>query len=127
MTIPDILAECDKTLALAEKATPGPWHIAKGGLGNTERLDTVYATHEDLHYICACRDFACIHDRERNTENAALIAHSRTFTPDAARALKVAIEALRDKSIYETTMPESQRTATNALQSIINSFTHEQH
>lgn len=50
-------------------------------------------------------------------------------TPDdpKSQALKVAIEALRDKSIYETTMPESQRTATNALQSIINSFTHEQH
>lgn len=69
-----IRAKCVELLELAKRRTPGRWHIAKGGLGNKERMDTVYSTNDDLNYIAACRDFACFHAPPKNSENAAFIA-----------------------------------------------------
>ena len=89
-----IIAALDLHIEEAEKATKGPWHIAEGGLGNTLKLDTVYACNDDLNYVAACRDHTCIHEPARNTENAAFIAHARELSPLACQSLKIAIEGL---------------------------------
>lgn len=103
--IPEILELCDETLRLAENVGAAPWT-------QDESLRwVIYGLNDD--------DTGMAFD---DVEDADFITHNHTFTPSAARALKVAIEALRDKSIYETTMPSSQRVATNALQSISDSF-----
>lgn len=114
MTIPDILAECDKALALAEEATPGPWLNHDPGIGDSRTV----RTQSELTIATVLSN----HEGD-------LIANFRTFTPDAALALKVAIEELNaiEKLDMDQGLYRAKVFARSALQSIIDSFTHEQH
>lgn len=88
-----IKAACREAIALGEKATEGPWVWRKG------------RTQMHLH-SCGRPDAGCFsqitmpipslqkESREAYEANAAFIAHARTFSPEAAKALLVAIEAL---------------------------------
>lgn len=85
---PSRIAELRK---LAEKATKGPWYVARGGL-RKERADhdTVYACNDDLNYVAECKDFLCFHEPPRNSENAAFIA---ALDPQTVIALLDVVEA----------------------------------
>ena len=96
-----IRAKCVELLELAKRRTPGRWHVAKGGLGNKERMDTVYAANDDLNYIAACRDFACFHSPPRNSENAAFIASAAGPFEAALASTVAAIDAVLDVAWIE--------------------------
>ena len=98
-----IKAKCVELLELAKRRTPGRWHVAKGGLGNKERLDTVYAANDDLNYIAACRDFACFHAPPRNSENAAFIASAAGPFEAALASTVAAIDGIIDPESSQTT------------------------
>lgn len=79
------------TLELDAKATPGPWTII--GQHKTEVL-ALDGTPESI-VVVDTRFF----DRQTNmreVEDAAFIAHARTYHPAAARALLTAIGALEE-------------------------------
>lgn len=79
-----VLQEIDAALALAEKATLGPWTHHKTG----------YAIHGfDNGFICKT-EYGDADASKRRQENAAFIAASRTGWPTALRCLKTAIEGL---------------------------------
>ena len=79
-----VLREIDEALALAEKATPGPWHSQNPSyrvyVGNVKSSPPIaeMLTHTS---------------HERDTD-AAFIAASRTILPKSLRCLKTAIEGL---------------------------------
>lgn len=127
-TITDILAECDKALVLAEKATPGPW---------TERQ--IFFLHDRTIQDPKPNGRHTISRTTNTNEDRAFIAHSRTFTPDAARATKSAIEI--NRAIYQDHLAEAAHNqgyigmptgpcscpSCKTIRAILNSFTHEQH
>jgi hypothetical protein len=83
-----VLQQIDAALALAEKATPGPWRHHKTG----------YAIHGfDEGFICKT-EYADKDAAKHRQENAAFIAASRTLLPASLRCLKTAIGSL--KAIY---------------------------
>lgn len=120
MTIPDILAKCHKTLALAEKATPGPWKSLGYGFGTK-------VSPGDIGFCHGFQDDCEGPEIDRGPHSAAFIAHSRTFTPAAALALKSNIEKWQRLKIAYAETDTAWIIADEALQSILNSFTHEQH
>jgi len=78
-----------------EGVTPGPWHVAEGGLGNKVKAPTVYHAGDDLNYVASFADFMTFHGPTRNLENARYIA---TCSPDRMRevlALARQAEALQ--------------------------------
>ena len=87
-TIDQIKAECHRAIELGEKSTGGPWESKSDGritVSGDIILETVGARttwHED--------DANCDH-----------IAHSRTFSPSAARALLIAITALETCQVWD--------------------------
>lgn len=89
-----IRARCVELLEIAKHRTPGRWYVAKGGLGNKDGMDTVYATNDDLNYIAACRDFACFHAPPKNSENATFIASCAGAAEAGWRATIAAIDSL---------------------------------
>jgi len=103
MTIHELKSELRRVIAEAERATPGPWHH---GCLSKWCVDT--AMESDPHNICY--DVHKEHD-------AAFIVTARTFTPPAARALLVAVEALED---INDGFPN--RVASRSLQSILAEF-----
>lgn len=60
-------------VAAAEKATPGPWHVAETGLGNKAGAPTIYHAGDDLNYIATCADFMTFEAPPNNAANAAYI------------------------------------------------------
>jgi hypothetical protein len=40
--------------------TKEPWRVMEKGFGNKEHFPTVYATDDELRYICTCQDFCNI-------------------------------------------------------------------
>ena len=82
-----VLQQIDAALALAEKATPGPWDSKE------------YASHPaSWIYDGKSRHVAVTQgtgfDKFQDADNARHIANSRTFSPNAARAVLSAIDAL---------------------------------
>lgn len=85
------LQEIDAELALAEKATVGPWTLGKGvktirEQGKAGPYGFVARTH-------LAGEFYPRNDKEKN-DNASFIAAARTVCPTALRCLKTAIEGL---------------------------------
>ncbi len=96
----------DEVKKQAEAATPAPWFVAKEGMGNKGKFPTVYATTQDLNYVCQCAD-GLNTGSTLNLENAAFIASSRTTVPTLADALRIAVDALHvgarnHEHIYKT-------------------------
>lgn len=99
----EILAACREGLALAEKATPGPWKesrekITRGLSSGKEKLRYLTAPPPQkivLHPSYCDGDpwQAWIEGRD---DDIAFIARARTLCPQALRSTIVAIEALRD-------------------------------
>lgn len=109
MTTDQILAQCDTIRGLSEKATAAPWHV------DPETKDMAAAVESENLTIC-------ISPGQSWTKNFDLIAESRTFAPSAARALKVAIEALeRIRGVYGDGY-EVDNIARTALQQITEAF-----
>ena len=78
-----VLAEIDAALALADKATAGPWRAS-------EELGTIRSGYgQDLLAVCSLT----VIQREAQ-RNATFIASARTVCPTALRMLKTAIEGL---------------------------------
>lgn len=81
-TIDQIKQECRAIIALAEKATPGPWRCAATffiGDSNNQRVAELMGAKYAI----------------QNVENGDFIATSRSFTPRAARALLNTIEYIQ--------------------------------
>ena len=86
-----VLQEIDEQLALADKATAGPWTLGKGvktirEQGKAGPYGFVARTH-------LAGEFCPRNDKEKN-DNATFIASARTVCPTALRMLKTAIEGL---------------------------------
>ena len=81
-----VLQQIDAALALAEKATKGPWDAGAEG------DDMLYASAGGSDWIALA---------EINRRDAAFIAASRTLLPASLRCLKTAIEGLLE--IYDAT------------------------
>jgi hypothetical protein len=78
-----VLQQIDAALALAEKATQGPWDASDGVVGcNTT----------DGYYMVTCDSQKTSHAQD--IANADFIAASRTLMPASLRCLKTAIEGL---------------------------------
>jgi len=92
--IEKIRAKCQEILELGKLRTQGRWRIAHGGLGNKDKLDTVYATNDDLNYIAACRDYLCFYEPPRNTENASFIASCAGTAEAMARSTLSLLDAV---------------------------------
>ncbi len=99
----EIKAECRKTLELDEKATPEPWEsdgeVVDWLLGASPGVAVRY------HVDKSCSSPVCMVQPHlagrymaagsmRPIEDAAFIAHSRTFTPFTAQAMLTMIEWL---------------------------------
>lgn len=126
----NILAQCREVLALADKATPGPW---RGIHGDTYCAYPSVGAGNGHHFILFDRS-----DEEGRRadddvkfpgldSDADFIATSRTLTPRLARATITAIEALRTiawiKDSDDALVPKRDgsflgTTAFNALQRI---------
>lgn len=99
MTITDraarVLQQIDEALALAEKATPGPWIHDKSretiGDVTTEDLDGIAQAQERIEVQ---KKLGRLGQAPQRDANAAFIAASRTGWPIALRCLKTAIEGL---------------------------------
>ncbi len=117
-----IRAKCVELLELAKQRTPGRWHIAKGGLGNKERMDTVYSTNDDLNYIAACRDFACFHAPPKNSENAAFIASAAGPFEAALASTVAAIDSISGYASFTESANPSVRLIGGDAQDGINSI-----
>ena len=86
-----VLQEIDEQLALADKATAGPWTAS-------EELGTIRSGYgQDLLAVCSLT----VIQREAQ-RNAAFIASARTVCPTALRMLKTAIEGLLEIAESET-------------------------
>lgn len=107
ITLEDIKAECRAVIALADKATPGPW------VENATRNE-VQTPHRLTVATCLPTTFA--QDRSSEHANLQFITRTRTFTPAAAKALLVAIDAL--ESMQKHGMPSVHEYCTSTLESI---------
>ena len=103
-----VLQQIDAALALAEKATPGPWHSQNPSyrvyVGNVKSSPPIaeMLTHTS---------------HERDTD-ATFIAASRTLLPASLRCLKTAIEGLLE--IYDAT--DGYDTADVVLTALLNQW-----
>lgn len=88
MTIQDraakVLQEIDAALALAKKATPGPWKQGRYDF-ETNRIYAAYAKQ-----ICDCPT----NRAAEFTDDSRFIATARTLLPASLRCLKTAIDGL---------------------------------
>ena len=116
-----VLAEIDAELALAEKATAGPWTLGKGvktirEQGKAGPYGFVARTH-------LAGEFCPRNDKEKN-DNAAFIASARTVCPTALRMLKTAIEGLLYLSEYSEQSDECgcYKYASEKLTTLINQW-----
>lgn len=50
--------------------TKEPWHVMQEGFGNKGHYPTVYATDDELRYICTCHDFCNFNTPTDNIANA---------------------------------------------------------
>jgi hypothetical protein len=104
-----VLQQIDAALALAEKATPGPWRHHKTG----------YAIHGfDGGFICKT-EYADKDAAKHRQENATFIAASRTILPASLRCLRTAIEGLEAAHVA---LPDGDDTAWNALAAICDTW-----
>jgi len=78
-----------------EGVTPGPWHVAGGGLGNKMKAPTVYHAGDDLNYVASFADFMTFHGPTRNLENARYIAACNPVAMREVLALARQAEALQ--------------------------------
>lgn len=83
-----IKAECRRAVALAEKATLGPWLACGPWLKGEDRM---------IAYLNS-REVGEDSTEAEKAGNNAHIAHSRQFAPAAAKALLTTIEALQGMS-----------------------------
>lgn len=88
------LAQIEKDLALAEKATKGPWHA---NCGDTENPPNTYWTVDDAKGNT-------IHDGSYSTKeaNCVFTSRARTALPEYAKALMEAMEGLYAEHVYAT-------------------------
>ena len=89
-----VLQEIDEQLALADKATAGPW-ATKLSVGDYNVKVTNIWTN-----IVGKRIGAITHKNPDHESNATFIASARTVCPTALRCLKTAIEGLLYLSEY---------------------------
>ena len=89
-----VLQEIDAALALAEKATQGPWTINGDFIDQSENGYPVAVTRSG-------RFLPEVTDSEMHRHNAALIAASRTLLPASLQMLKTAIGGLRGAIGFE--------------------------
>ena len=89
-----VLAEIDAELALADKATAGPW-ATKLSIGDYNVKVTNIWTN-----IVGKRIGAITHKNPDHESNATFIASARTVCPTALRMLKTAIEAVFECSHF---------------------------
>lgn len=86
-----IRAECQRAIDLAEKATPGPWIVEDGNEFVTCRKQGVtfdIAVIQDLHRQGMAPN---------SDSDLEFIAHARSFTPAAARAVLCIMETLEQR------------------------------
>lgn len=67
--------------------TAGPWYVMDEGLGNKGNFPTVYATNEDLNYVCVCNDRLVTKPID-NLKNAKLIATAPEMLEDLIESRK---------------------------------------
>lgn len=112
-TIEEIKAECERAIALAEKATPGPWEASTvEDIGGASIYGNMNAEKNRDKRCVAIGIFDTKGDAglrpqictplfsEECDANTAHIAHARTFTPTAAQALLSTIQFLQYRSRY---------------------------
>ena len=80
-----VLQQIDAALALAEKATPGPWTAQPA---DSPQIMSPKNEH------CVSTTYGCYATKEDKANNATFIAASRTLLPASLRCLKTAIEGL---------------------------------
>jgi len=83
-----IKEQCRKAIELGEAATSGPWRARASSVMEATVCD------ETGFIVATANQFAASFGNQRDYHNAAFIAHSHTFSTNAARALLVAIEWL---------------------------------
>lgn len=121
-TLDAILRLCQRTVELGEKAVPSPWeHRSTEG-------ETIYGPNpfeENRPELLAMLMWPCHKPAQtKDAENmwydtASFIAHSRDFSPAAAKAVMVAIKA------YNNLGPWSQSDSRPLMQAIASQFSEE--
>lgn len=101
-----VLQEIDEQLALADKATAGPWFQPQS------------AKHLIYTHPAGGDNVLAMDDRIGAYEDAAFIAASRTLMPTSLRCLKTAIEGLLE--IYDAT--DGYDTADVVLTALLNQW-----
>lgn len=95
-TIEQIKEECRAIIALAEKATPGPWvhNVDQGHVGDvsTPDTDSIAMTQERVEIARRVGEGHRAEQNKQRNINASFIAASRSVTPKAARATLFSIE-----------------------------------
>lgn len=92
ITIAQIKAECREAIELGQSASDGPWRTHK------ERpWEVIEPCKGGVHQIAnlSPRDFSTL-GMTTSCNNARQIAHARTFSPAAARALLGMVDLLED-------------------------------
>ena len=113
-----VLQEIDAELALADKATAGPW-ATKLSVGDYNVKVTNIWTN-----IVGKRIGAITHKNPDHESNAAFIAAARTVCPKSLRCLKTAIEGLLYLSEYSEQSDECgcYKYASEKLTTLINQW-----
>lgn len=99
------LQEIDAAIALAEKATPGPWRNTDTGAAN------VLAFPDQPNRNRPEFDGALYMHTSNRHNDAAFIAASRTLLPKSLRCLKTAIEGLLSAIAVASPLMEEHLTA----------------
>jgi hypothetical protein len=98
MTIPEIKALCQGVIKLGEYPTKGPWIPSVWGTqiltGDSWQTVCVFYEAKNDHRLAEWEDG--VGKAKHNSANADFIATARSFTPQAAKALLLAIDGLGD-------------------------------
>lgn len=111
-----IKAECQRAIERGEKATPGPWIVTPCGY----RVFAKNSPDRMVPAICATNNRSRTSQAGLDTE---FIAHSRTFSPAAAKGLLMMIEeAERCLAHHPMDIDDDHHAAVRILQSLADSF-----
>ena len=95
-TIEEIKNDCRAVVDLADKATPGPWS------NESDWPRVVVIEGHQVHQVCQMVTKLTEKTKGDQTPDTHFIAHSRAFTPLAAKALLIAIEGLEEVASFRT-------------------------
>ena len=116
MDLEQFKAECNRAIELGEKASPPPWGVWGMDVMNNPS-DPGNANGAEL----ICPTYCTNGEGRFRTFDADHIAHARTFSPAAARALLVSLSGY--EQLAASVVPEAAAIGQKCLSAILAAFT----